>query len=61
MMEEGRRGVEAIVIGDMSWLGRDYLKVGQVRKFAAARRSSELPSTTVDSLKGDDDFTLPQH
>ena len=39
MMEEVEAGrVEAIVIKDMSRLGRDYLKVGQVMEiFAAAR------------------------
>jgi len=42
MMEEVEAGrVEAIVIKDMSRLGRDYLKVGGHGDFAAARRSSD--------------------
>ena len=39
MMEEVEAGrVEAIVIKDMSRLGRDYLKVGQVMEILRAAR-----------------------
>ena len=59
MMEEVEAGrVEAIVIKDMSRLGRDYLKVGQVMEILR-QRSVRLIAINdgVDSLKGDDDFT----
>ena len=59
MMEEVEAGrVEAIVIKDMSRLGRDYLKVGQVMEILRQRgvRLSAI-NDGVDSLKGDDDFT----
>ena len=59
MMEEVEAGrVEAIVIKDMSRLGRDYLKVGQVME-ALRQRGVRLIAINdgVDSLKGDDDFT----
>ena len=59
MMEEVEAGrVEAIVIKDMSRLGRDYLKVGQVMEVLRQRgvRLSAI-NDGVDSLKGDDDFT----
>ena len=59
MMEEVEAGrVEAIIVKDMSRLGRDYLKVGQVMEILR-QRSVRLIAINdgVDSLKGDDDFT----
>ena len=59
MMEEVEAGrVEAIVIKDMSGLGRDYLKVGQVMEVLRQRGVRLIAiNDGVDSLKGDDDFT----
>ena len=59
MMEEVDAGrVEAIVIKDMSRLGRDYLKVGQVMEILRQRGVRLIAiNDGVDSLKGDDDFT----
>ena len=59
MMEEVEaRRVEAIVIKDMSRLGRDYLKVGQVMEVLRQRGVRLIAiNDGVDSLKGDDDFT----
>ena len=59
MMEEVEAGrVEAIVIKDMSRLGRDYLKVGQVMEILWQRGVRLIAiNDGVDSLKGDDDFT----
>ena len=59
MMEEVEAGrVEAIVIKDMSRLGRDYLKVGQVMEVLRQRGIRLIAiNDGVDSLKGDDDFT----
>ena len=59
MMEEVETGrVEAIVIKDMSRLGRDYLKVGQVMEVLRQRGVRLIAiNDGVDSLKGDDDFT----
>ena len=59
MMEEVEAGrVEAIVIKDMSRLGRDYLKVGQVMEILRQRGVRLIAiNDGVDSLKGDDDFT----
>ena len=55
-VEAGR--VEAIVIKDMSRLGRDYLKVGQVMEILRQRGVRLIAiNDGVDSLKGDDDFT----
>jgi len=58
MMEEVEAGrVEAIVIKDMSRLGRDYLKVGQVMEVLRQRGVRLIAiNDGVDSLKGDDDF-----
>ena len=58
-MEEVEAGrVEAIVITDMSRLGRDYLKVGQVMEVLRQRGVRLIAiNDGVDSLKGDDDFT----
>ena len=59
MMEEVEAGrVEAIIIKDMSRLGRDYLKVGQVMEILRQRGVRLIAiNDGVDSLKGDDDFT----
>ena len=59
MMEEVEAGrVEAIVIKDMSRLGRDYLKVGQVMEILRQRGVRLIAiNDGVDNLKGDDDFT----
>ena len=59
MMEEVEAGrVEAIVIKDMSRLGSDYLKVGQVMEVLRQRGVRLIAiNDGVDSLKGDDDFT----
>ena len=59
LMEEVEAGrVEAIVIKDMSRLGRDYLKVGQVMEILRQRGVRLIAiNDGVDSLKGDDDFT----
>ena len=59
MMEEVEAGrVEAIVIKDMSRLGRDYLKVGQVMEILRQRGVRLIAiNDGVDSLKGDDEFT----
>ena len=59
MMEEVEAGrVGAIVIKDMSRLGRDYLKVGQVMEVFRQRGVRLIAiNDGVDSLKGDDDFT----
>ena len=59
MMKEVEAGrVEAIVIKDMSRLGRDYLKVGQVMEVLRQRGVRLIAiNDGVDSLKGDDDFT----
>ena len=59
MMEEVEAGrVGAIVIKDMSRLGRDYLKVGQVMEILRQRGVRLIAiNDGVDSLKGDDDFT----
>ena len=59
MMKEVEAGrVEAIVIKDMSRLGRDYLKVGQVMEILRQRGVRLIAiNDGVDSLKGDDDFT----
>ena len=59
MMEEVEAGrVEAIVIKDMSRLGRDYLKVGQVMEVLRQRGVRLIAiNDGIDSLKGDDDFT----
>ena len=59
MMEEVETGrVECIVIKDMSRLGRDYLKVGQIME-VLRQKGVRLVAINdgVDSFKGDDDFT----
>ena len=56
MMEEVEAGrVEAIVIKDMSRLGRDYLKVGQVME-VLRQRGVRLIANTKGEGKGGDDF-----
>ena len=55
-MEAGR--VEAIVVKDMSRLGRDYLKVGQIMEILRVRGVRLIAiNDGVDSINGDDDFT----
>ncbi|MCH1942028.1 recombinase family protein [Holdemania massiliensis] len=59
MMEEVEAGrVEAIIVKDMSRLGRDYLKVGQVMEILRQQGVRLIAiNDGVDSDKGDDDFT----
>ena len=58
-MEEVEAGnVEAIIIKDMSRLGRDYLKVGQVMEILRQRGVRLIAiNDGVDSAKGENDFT----
>ena len=59
MMEEVEAGrVECIVVKDMSRLGRDYLKVGQIMELLRLKGVRLIAiNDGVDSFKGDDDFT----
>ena len=59
MMEEVEDGnVEAIIIKDMSRMGRDYLKVGQVMELLRQRGVRLIAiNDNVDSANGDNDFT----
>lgn len=59
MMEEVEAGrVECIVVKDMSRIGRDYLKVGQVMELLRQKGVRLIAiNDGVDSFKGDDDFT----
>ena len=59
MMEEVESGnVEAIIVKDMSRLGRDYLKVGQVMEILRQRGVWLIAiNDNVDSANGDNDFT----
>ena len=59
MMEEVEDGnVEAIIVKDMSRLGRDYLKVGQVMEILRQRGVRLIAiNDGVDSANGDNDFT----
>jgi site-specific DNA recombinase len=59
MMEKVEAGqVEAIIIKDMSRLGRDYLKVGQIMEILRQKGVRLIAiNDGVDSAKGDDDFT----
>ena len=59
MMEEVEDGnVEAIIIKDMSRMGRDYLKVGQVMEILRQRGVRLIAiNDNVDTLKGDNDMT----
>ena len=59
MMEEVEDGnVEAIIVKDMSRLGRDYLKVGQVMEILRQRGVRLIAiNDNVDTDKGDNDMT----
>ena len=59
MMDEVEAGrVECIVVKDMSRLGRDYLKVGQIMELLRQKNVRLVAvNDGVDSFKGDDDFT----
>lgn len=59
MMEEVEDGnVEAIIVKDMSRLGRDYLRVGQVMELLRQRGVRLIAiNDNVDSANGDNDFT----
>ena len=59
MMSEVEAGnVECIILKDMSRLGRDYLKVGQVMELLRQKGVRLIAiNDGVDSFKGDDDFT----
>ena len=58
MMEEVEAGnVECIVVKDMSRLGRDYLKVGQILEILRQKGVRLIAvNDGVDSSQGDDDF-----
>lgn len=46
----------------MSRLGRDYLKVGQIMEILRVKGVRLIAiNDGVDSIRGDDDFTFPQH
>lgn len=59
MMEEVEAGrVEAIIVKDMSRLGRDYLKVGQIMEILRVKGVRLIAiNDGVHSINGDDDFT----
>ena len=59
MMEEVEGGnVEAIIVKDMSRMGRDYLKVGQVMEILRQRGVRLIAiNDNVDTEKGDNDMT----
>ena len=59
MMEEVVAGnVEAIIVKDMSRLGRDYLKVGQIMEILRQRGVRLIAiNYGVDSQNGENDFT----
>lgn len=59
MMAEVEAGkVECIIVKDMSRLGRDYLKVGQIMEVLRQKGVRLIAiNDGVDSFKGDDDFT----
>ncbi|MDD3339492.1 MAG: recombinase family protein [Lachnospiraceae bacterium] len=59
MMEEVEAGrVEAVIVKDMSRLGRDYLKIGQIMEILRQKGVRLIAiNDGVDSDKGDDDFT----
>ena len=59
MMEQVEAGnVEAIIVKDMSRLGRDYLKVGQVMEILRQRGVRLIAiNDNVDTAKGDSDMT----
>ena len=59
MMKEVEAGnVEYLCLKDMSRLGRDYLKVGQIMEILRQRGVRLIAiNDGVDSARGDDDFT----
>ena len=59
MMKEVEAGnVEHLCIKDMSRMGRDYLKVGQIMEILRQRGVRLIAiNDGVDSARGDDDFT----
>ncbi|WP_326975426.1 recombinase family protein [Caproicibacter sp. BJN0012] len=59
MMEEVETGhVEAVIVKDMSRLGRDYLKVGQIMEILRQKNVRLIAvNDGVDSARDDDDFT----
>ena len=59
MMEEVETGhVEAVIVKDMSRLGRDYLKVGQIMEILRQKNVRLIAvNDGVDSARNDDDFT----
>ena len=59
MMEEVKKGnIGAILVKDMSRLGRDYLKVGQCMEFLRQQDVRLIAiNDNVDTFVGDDDFT----
>ena len=59
MMKEVEAGnVEYLCIKDMSRMGRDYLKVGQIMEILRQRDVRLIAiNDGVDSARGDDDFT----
>ena len=59
MMEEVEAGhVEAVIVKDMSRLGRDYLKVGQIMEILRQKDVRLIAvNDGVDSTRDDDDFT----
>ena len=59
MMKEVEAGnVEVLCLKDMSRLGRDYLKVGQVMEFLRQNDVRLIAiNDGVDTARGDDDFT----
>ena len=59
MMEEVEAGhVEAVIMKDMSRLGRDYLKVGQIMEILRQKGVRLIAvNDGVDSARNDDDFT----
>ena len=58
MKEVEARRVEYLLIKDMSRLGRDYLKVGQIMEILRQKGVRLIAiNDGVDSARGDDDFT----
>ena len=53
-----KRQVEYLCIKDMSRMGRDYLKAGQIMEILRQRGVRRIAiNDGVDSARGDDDFT----
>ena len=58
MKEVEAGNVEYLCIKDMSRMGRDYLKVGQIMEILRQRGVRLIAiNDGVDSARGDDDFT----